>query len=65
MKVQNVKRLTANNLQAGMSTEFGVLTKVVKRVPFAGQHNVLVETNIMQFDLKPSTIVVIYNAEEC
>ena len=60
MKVQTIKRLTANNLQAGMSTEYGKLTKVVKQVPYAGKYSVLLTTNIMQFDLKPSTIVVVY-----
>jgi|TARA_R110002020_G_scaffold246713_2_gene460582 hypothetical protein len=57
MKVKTTKYLSAHNLEAKMQTEFGRLVKVTKRV----NGNVILETKIMQFDLKANQTVMVYN----
>ena len=64
MKVQNVIRLSARNLEAGMQTEFGKLKKVVKFINTKGPSSVLLETAIMQFDLKATQSVIIYEGDK-
>ena len=64
MTIQNVIRLSARNLEAGMETEFGKLKKVVKFINTKGPSSVLLETAIMQFDLKATQSVIIYEGDK-
>ena len=64
MKVKNIIHLSARNLEAGMETEFGKLKKVVKFINTKGSANVLLETAIMQFDLKATQPVIVYEGDK-
>jgi hypothetical protein len=56
--IKEIARVQAQELEAGMSTEFGKLVKVSN---YETLNRVVVTTNIMQFDLKAKQTVVVYN----
>jgi hypothetical protein len=55
--IKEIARVQAQELEAGMSTEFGKLVKVTKQI----NGNIVLTTNMMQFDLKAKQTVVVYN----
>ena len=56
--IKEITRVQAQELEAGMSTEFGKLVKVSH---YETLNRVVVTTNIMQFELWHTRTVVVYN----